>query len=271
MTFEKSAAYWEKRGLDFKKIHRRLLLIRSMFDMIPRLVASVLDVGCGPAILRELLPRHVEYFGVDFAPAIIEAMNDPEHFEVADLNVDARCFGSRRFDLVICSGIFEYVHDADGFLRFLETKAQPDGYLIFTYTNRQHFRSLPAMLRGQRPTYVDPHYNFVTIPETITLLKKHGFTPLTYKGITHRRQRVIPLLNRCTRFPLSMFNRQFLFLCAYAPAEESRIAPRAGDRPELADRTQPLADRSVPAAALPPRPAGRGGAQRETTSGPPPA
>ncbi len=216
------ASYWNSRTLDFQKVHPRLRIIRRLFDAIPAQVRTVLDVGCGPATIRDILPSHIEYFGVDFAQVVIDAFRDPVHYEVADINASPRCFGARRFDVIICSGIFEYVKDPVAFVEFLEAKSHVGGHLLLSYTNRQHYKSVPAMVRGARPTYVDEHYNFVSIPQAMRVLTDHGFHVLTHTAITDRRKRVLPVFSRFTRFPFSMLNRQFVFLCRYEESAEAR-------------------------------------------------
>lgn len=228
------ARYWDERGLAFQKVHHRLRIIREMFDRIPGPVTTVLDLGCGPATLRQVLPPHVEYFGVDFAAAIVEAFADPAHFEVADFNVNPSCFDTKTFDVLICSGIFEYVRDPHRFVELLERKATIGGHLILSYTNRQHFRSIPAMVRGEHPTYVDPHYNFTSIPQTMRLLSAHRFQLVSYTGITHRQKRVLPLFSRFTHFPLSMLNRQFVFLWKYAKGKSTSGSARLERSPATA-------------------------------------
>jgi SAM-dependent methyltransferase len=204
-----------------------------MFDSIVGNIQTVLDLGCGPATMRAVLPTHVEYFGVDFAPSIIRELGDPSHFEVADFNVDPTCFGTKKFDVLICSGIFEYIREPLRFIAFLASKVSDEGHLILSYTNRQHFRSIPAMLRGERPTYVDPHHNFTSIPQAMEMLSAHRFQLISYTGITHRRKWILPLFSRFTRFPLSLFNRQFVFMYRHVKGASSPVL-REAELPSMA-------------------------------------
>src|SRR5262249_59367149 len=96
--------------------------------------SSLLDVGCGPATLRELLPPNVEYHGIDIAlqehgPNLLEA----------DLVKTPIRFGSQKFDIVVAQGFFEYVGDAQS--RKFDEIAQllaPGGTFVVSYVNFGH-------------------------------------------------------------------------------------------------------------------------------------
>ena len=206
-----TAAYWNVRSPEFDAVHARLRLIGRLAAALHG-VRSVLDVGCGPAALRGVLPPAAEYFGVDVASTVIEAQRDPAHFEVVNLDRSPRPFGGRRFDLLICSGVFEYVNDRDGFMRFLDAAAAPNGWLIFSFTNHQHVRDGLRWVRGDYAGYRDPHVNFMLIPEVARLLGRWGWRVATRRSIT-MAGREHPLLKRFVRFPLNVANRQYLFVC----------------------------------------------------------
>ena len=58
--------------------HRWRTVENSAAYLMPHLRAGIrlLDVGCGPATLREMLPPTIEYFGVDIAADVIEGFHD---------------------------------------------------------------------------------------------------------------------------------------------------------------------------------------------------
>jgi len=208
---EALAGYWNSRSPEFDGIHPRLQLIGELVASIPG-IATMLDVGCGPAAVRRVIPSTIEYFGVDIASDVIAAQHDPEHFEVIDLDGDARCFGERRFDLILCSGVFEYIQRTQPFMQFLRRKSAPDGHLIFSFTNHQHHKDGLHWLLGNYSGYKDPHVNFMLVPEVQRLLAQSGWEVLRYRAIT-RSGDVHPRLGRFTHFPLNVFNRQYVFVC----------------------------------------------------------
>lgn len=204
--------HWNRRASAFNNLHPRLHVIRALLDSIPIRITSVLDVGCGPGTLKQLMPEGVEYFGVDIATDAISAAGDPEHFAVEDLEVAPRAFGDRTFDVVICSGIFEYIHDRDQFLAFLHRKTTAGGHLVLSQTNHQHYRDGLDWVRGAYAGYEDPHVNFAFIPDVPRMLTQSGFTVVRHRALSARGIQY-PFLSRFLRFPLNVMNRQYVFLC----------------------------------------------------------
>lgn len=204
--------YWNSNTLRFNLVHQRLIIIRSLIDCIPRPLTQLLDVGCGLGTMKQLLPETVEYFGIDIASDVIKLKNDPAHFEVVDLNGLPQCFGERKFELAICSGIFEYIQYPKTFLRFLSDKIINGGYLIITYNNRQHYQTIFDSILGRPPQYTHPQFNFILISETIGLMSEMGFRIIRQMAIT-RKFRKPYLFSRSIHFPFNAFNRQYIFLC----------------------------------------------------------
>jgi len=208
-----AAAYWNKRIWNFDQLHPRLFLIRNLIDTILKPGSQLLDVGCGAATLRRILQHDIEYFGVDIASDVIESFHDPVHFEAIDFNLNPECFSGRKFDIVVCSGVFEYVQQPDRFIEFLGQKLADTGHLILTCTNRQHHLSVRKWLRGGFDDNPDPHSNLLTIPQTMHLLAAYGFKILRHIAITNKGKRQLPVLHRFYQFPFNLPFRQYIFLC----------------------------------------------------------
>lgn len=206
--------YWNGRSPEFADVHPRLRLIGRLVAALSD-VRDVLDVGCGPAVMRTVLPPQLEYFGVDIAPSVIEALGDPAHFAVADLDASPRPFGERRFDLLLCSGVFEYVNDVRGFMAMLDAKAVPGGHLILSFTNHQHRKDGMRWVRGTYRGYRDPHVNFMLVPEVRQLLRASGWLITQTRAITAAGDEH-PVFRRFLRFPLNVVNRQYIFVCRRA-------------------------------------------------------
>ena len=211
-----TAAYWNERSPDFHVVHARLRLIGELVAPLAG-VRTVLDVGCASGALRSVLPPTVEYFGIDLARSVIAAHGDPSHFEVADLDGAPNPFGERRFDLLVCSGVFEYVNDRAGFMRMLARKAAPGGWLVLSFTNHQHRKDGLGWLTGRFARYTDPHVNFLRIPAVRRLLEASGWRVASWRSLTASGGEH-PLLRRCMRFPLNVLNRQYVFVCRRAGA-----------------------------------------------------
>lgn len=204
-------AHWEVRSPKFASVHTRLQVIGGLIAELPERPRTALDVGCGPARMRDALPPGVEYFGVDIAPTVIAAHADPEHFALADINAGAVPFEGRTFDVVICSGIFEYVHDPAAFIDLVVDRTRVGGHVVLTYMNRWHYRECSWRLRGLPLHYPDPHVNFISIPDAARLLHARC-RPVARRALT-AGGRVAPAP---LAFPLGILNRQYIFVARRA-------------------------------------------------------
>src|SRR5215831_8032246 len=71
--------FWSKENLKFSHPWYRMEKCARLIDRLAQgRECTLLDVGCGPAALMQLLPSNVEYYGIDIAiqdpaPNLIEA------------------------------------------------------------------------------------------------------------------------------------------------------------------------------------------------------
>jgi SAM-dependent methyltransferase len=71
---------------------------------------TVLDLGCGLALLSKLLGPDYLYYGCDFSHKVIQLHNS-ENIVGCDLDKDPLPFGDLEFDYVVVSGVLEYISD----------------------------------------------------------------------------------------------------------------------------------------------------------------
>lgn len=127
--------FWGEENQKYNRIHYRL---EKSARIINRLVdgkeVALLDVGCGPATLRRLLGPNIQYYGIDIAihepsPSLIEA----------DFLENPIKFDTRRFNIVIAQGVFEYVGNFQS-QKFAEIAQllNKDGNFIVSYVNFKH-------------------------------------------------------------------------------------------------------------------------------------
>jgi SAM-dependent methyltransferase len=127
--------FWREEGEKFVKPHFRL---RKAARIVTAIAAArecdLLDLGCGPATLMQLLPGTIHYYGIDLAirhPA-------PNLLEL-DLIESPIAFGDRRFHIVLAQGLFEYLEDAqDAKLAEVAEILRPRGSFVVSYTNFGH-------------------------------------------------------------------------------------------------------------------------------------
>jgi SAM-dependent methyltransferase len=127
--------FWGEENLKFSqpwyRLEKSAKIINKLADGRQ---CTLLDVGCGPAALMQVLPPNIQYYGIDIAiqrprPNLVEAdiLETPIRFE------------GKQFDLVIAHGLFEYV---GGFQsqKFSEVAQilKENGKFLLTYTNFGH-------------------------------------------------------------------------------------------------------------------------------------
>ncbi len=98
--------------------------------------SSVLDVGAGTQVLRRFLPDGCEYQPCDLQPA--------PGVLVCDLNSGQMPAISHRYDVLVASGVLEFLRDPEAFLRRVHSLCET---LLFSYRVR-----LPSEPRWQRLT-----------------------------------------------------------------------------------------------------------------------
>jgi SAM-dependent methyltransferase len=144
--------FWYDENLKYVEPHFRMLKSAQIITRLARGdTPSLLDIGCGPATLRGLIPSTVEYHGVDIA--IHE--QDPNLME-ADIVTSPITFGDQKFDIVIAQGFFEYVGEYES--RKFDEIARllvPGGTFIVSYVNFGH----------RKPDIYEPYSNVRTIAE----------------------------------------------------------------------------------------------------------
>jgi SAM-dependent methyltransferase len=127
--------FWRRENLKFAAPWYRLEKCARLIDGVARgRPSTLLDVGCGPAALRQLVPLNIEYYGIDIA---IQNPG-PNLLEVDILDGPVR-FGEKRFDIVVASGIFEYLGEFQSQkLQEISQIVKPGGTFIVSYTNFAH-------------------------------------------------------------------------------------------------------------------------------------
>jgi cyclopropane fatty-acyl-phospholipid synthase-like methyltransferase len=136
---------------------------------------SLLDVGCGPAALRPLLHRNIDYCGIDIA------IHRPAPFlREVDTAQERIAFDDRRFDFVTALGFFEYMGQKQS-AKLLEIRniLKADGKFILSYINFGHFRGK-----------VWPNYNNVqSVAELKKALSEYYRVERCFPASHHRRQK----------------------------------------------------------------------------------
>ncbi|MCB1694006.1 MAG: class I SAM-dependent methyltransferase [Pseudomonadales bacterium] len=105
---------------------------------------TVVDAGCGPGILIDVLSRYpVHYSGVDIAAGMIDlaherlaAVANPGFSGSLQLgDVEQLSFESGRFDIAASLGVIEYLNGDERLLGELVRVTRPGGFIVVAVTN----------------------------------------------------------------------------------------------------------------------------------------
>ena len=132
--------FWQTENLKFVAPHFRLVKVARI---VRRLASGrrcdLLDVGCGPAALSQLMPANVRYHGIDIA--IQEPAANLIEMDFLDESIS---FRGQSFDLIVLQGVLEYV---GGFqsrkLKEIRDLLRDSGIFVVTYTNYAHRQKTP--------------------------------------------------------------------------------------------------------------------------------
>lgn len=143
--------FWSEENQKYSSPHHRL---EKCAHLVNNLAGSrdcdLLDVGCGPATLREFLRPNIQYYGIDIA------LSKPEPYLLeTDIIVNPIGFHDQTFDLIVAQGLFEYLGEhQDRKLSEIAAILMPHGRFVTSYVNFNH-----------RSKYVYNVYNNVLPPD----------------------------------------------------------------------------------------------------------
>jgi SAM-dependent methyltransferase len=97
--------FWATENLKYLRPHFRLTKAARIVNRLAQgKECELLDVGCGPATLADLLDKNVHYYGIDIA-----IHNPASNLLQTDFVAEPIQFGARQFDIIVAQGVFEYV------------------------------------------------------------------------------------------------------------------------------------------------------------------
>jgi polysaccharide pyruvyl transferase WcaK-like protein/2-polyprenyl-3-methyl-5-hydroxy-6-metoxy-1,4-benzoquinol methylase len=225
-TPEVSALTTEQRWTQsVERYGRPHLRLRQVAALVKELEPKrMLDVGCATGHLR-MLCSGVEYTGCDFiAPA------PPVGFPFHQCNFNRESFpsGLEDFDVVVCSGVLEYIDNTSAFLASLRSALTAEGHLVITYFNMNHISRIWRLVSG-RSFPVHPDWRgFYSPREVQRVIEKSGFQILKSIATSHALRPAVsveqtvstPLTLGKTHWGSNLLAHQFIFVAAKTPAPD---------------------------------------------------
>jgi len=97
--------YWIEQNLQYAEPSFRLRkCARIINELAKDRECSLLDVGCGPGALRQVLSPNIAYHGIDIAIHHADSC-----FREIDFSRNKICFDGKSFDFIVAFGVFEYM------------------------------------------------------------------------------------------------------------------------------------------------------------------
>jgi polysaccharide pyruvyl transferase WcaK-like protein/2-polyprenyl-3-methyl-5-hydroxy-6-metoxy-1,4-benzoquinol methylase len=207
---------WTQSVVRYGQPHLRLRQVAALVnELTPK---RMLDVGCATGILRTLCPG-VEYVGCDFVQASAQA-DFP--FYQCNLNREPLPSILNDFDVIVCSGILEYVEDLPTLLSTLRSRLRLQGHLVFTYLNMNHISRILELVRGKSfPVHCDWR-GFYSPKDTKRIVEDAGFRIVRSVAMNHTLLRASAVENTVSspltlpkaRWWSNLLSHQHLFVAA---------------------------------------------------------
>ncbi|MUP14011.1 malonyl-[acyl-carrier protein] O-methyltransferase BioC [Ancylomarina euxinus] len=144
--FVKSITTYRKHAIVQEAIASRL--IAEMRWRCPEHHNSVLEIGCGPAVLTD---KFFQFFDAnkylandiveEYAP-ILEALNPKIQFMGGDIEAKAL---PQNLDLILSGSTFQWFHNLDAFLEKCAKALSPTGFLAFSSFGPENYREIRSV------------------------------------------------------------------------------------------------------------------------------
>ncbi|MDD3860586.1 MAG: class I SAM-dependent methyltransferase [Bacteroidales bacterium] len=151
--------YYETEAVDYNKEfyesdskyptlrYRQNYILKMIKNLNLPESSVILDAGCGPGDLLLSLDQNFKaLFGIDIAEEMISIANK-KLVSHKNKNITFNCgdienlnFNDSQFDIIVCSGVVEYLKDDIIWMKEIKRVLKPDGYLIINVTNKYSVR-----------------------------------------------------------------------------------------------------------------------------------
>ncbi len=145
--------YGTTKGYPTLQYRHRYMLDMALSLNLPN-DARILDIGCGPGeMVLDLARKQWKIWGIDIAQAMIDIAKEKaakaqvtNEIHLATGDIEQLDFEDQFFDLIICSGVVEYLPGDEKWMREISRTLKPGGVLIINVTNRWALRKWTAPL-----------------------------------------------------------------------------------------------------------------------------
>jgi SAM-dependent methyltransferase len=209
---------WSKDVANYDLPHHRLRTIaRLINDLKPH---SLVDLGCAKGTLRNFIDSGI-YAGCDFIEP--QGTND-FRFIRCDFNREKLPNEIKGVEMIVASGLLEYIDDLPAFLSQLNDLLSEKGSFIATYFNMNHFSRLWKTKMGMQVRIHPDWKGMHSLSELKTMLTENGFRIKTIVPLSHSISASKPASGTLDEevkidsfhFYSALFAHQFIFVCEKA-------------------------------------------------------
>lgn len=185
---------WSSEQKHYLSPHQRLQLISEWLKGPD--IKSIADLGCGPGSLSELLPADKEYIGFDNCitnklNALKGRLIQANIGNAPDLNLLNKENLRNHFDVVVLSGLLEYLENFDPVMDWIDLLLSKEGKVIVSYVELEYFKH-----------HGKPHSGWVygrDGDQVVSYFKNHGWKVRQARMLCHKPM-MQHIIDRIPRF-----------------------------------------------------------------------
>lgn len=151
--------------------------VRALKDKLLGEKVRLLEIGCYTAKLAELLPRNIDYVGVDFDEKAVKIARD-KGLNVRKVNFDSEGLEFKeKFDIIVAAEIIEHLLDPDKMMKQIKGLIKDDGAVLISLPNENtiYHRLLSVLGMGTDLCVFQlyKHLHFPTIRQSIGFVSRY--------------------------------------------------------------------------------------------------
>lgn len=215
MAGMKAGERWSKDVAHYDVPHLRLRTVAHLINELkPK---TLVDLGCAKGTLRSLIPS-AQYTGCDFI-----APRDEHDFRFfrCDFNRETTPDAIRNSEMVVASGLLEYIEDLPAFISEIRDMLIGRGMFIATYFNANHFSRRLRKIGGKKLHHHPDWTRIYPLDELRQIISERGFQINKIVPLNHSLSVARPVgetVNeevQIDRFHLysPLFAHQFILVC----------------------------------------------------------
>jgi len=160
-----------------KYVKLRFRIYKSLLNPFLKNNVKLLDIGCYTADLLKLLPKYIDYYGIDYDETALEIAKK-RGAKVIKLDLENEQIPlNQKFDIIVCTEILEHLKDPEKILIQIKRLLKEEGVVIISLPNEcTIYHRLKVLFgKGIDGTGFAPHYHlhFPTMKQNTEFVSKH--------------------------------------------------------------------------------------------------